>query len=1104
MRACWMQHTANCKNRDCSYTTKRIPFDLVNRRNSWITSRNLRNLDLNLKEILLTNNGLHSILFVTFGARAGTLSLLTTHNSLSNISFEEGRAESVSGRVCIRGDGLTTFIAGEHKNKTLETPTALELPTVSFGGRSTYIITCDGIAATGVPSYTTNVLRGRNRYCEKWSFRFDGGKDPLSFMERVKEMTEVQDFLAFFLPPRYFEELGDQIRKRQQKPRETFRNYVIEMQDMMQHLYIWRNDFKTLDELIKMDENYEVIRANHPEVGHEYRENRQTGPRRDDRTRQVLTSDEAPAINPATACRRSCYSVGNAEEEGSPSTARRDDGPDQSSFAPVKSFEMSDSRLIASVCIGVIIKDATIDTGASKSYISETLARQLRGASDVRKVESRIRLANGVTVDIKEAVEAEVSLEFGVMPGIMDEVLLGLDFLKKMKVEIRCADRTIVLETQEQVVRSIVSEPVTTTQTEEESIEGPTTLGVHKKVLKGKGACSGTRRCKGEYIRKDISGRLIALTALQLLWFPRKSYAKTMCGLPSNAKIIPDAYPLPRINNILDRLRNAKYISTIDLKNGYWQIPMSEESKKYTAFTVVGKGLFQWKVMPFGLTSAPATFQRTLDRVIGAEMEPWINHNNEHSIQGQEAKPSGDKLFFHGEGMSGNSVGCEEDETGSPDAAILFRNTIPREARLPGALYDEVTVGTGTGNCCPVDTAEMLKQIFSLVKNLLTKAARDQTRYYNLRRRVWKPEICELVLVKEHHLSNAGENFAAKLAPKYEDEAQGQKRYRRAHIMKYFKQKCQKNYEIINRKYTPLKIEAKEEGQETIIPEIKRNRSVQVATYQYKIIVLAISAKREADVEDKERYEQEQPGEQEVREEQDIPWFGESEQPGDQEDLEDEEETYFMKNFPVDPPDGGKLDCFIRRGRTYTQYIAQIRVTWTEIDSDSDIKETDPLVELPCPIGHQGWCHTTATHSPRSRPCWLLICHLASWMTILMRRRPVEYQTCCATRLRKSARMAGVYDSGQMSMESPTAYAFRQVEKLPSMFLLEKTWKCEEENLLKSSPTYILECNNAHMSERKMRASWMQSAANCKKRGCYTEVSGRIVQKRMRKFLDNI
>ncbi|KAL7726614.1 hypothetical protein ACLKA6_010479 [Drosophila palustris] len=54
-----------------------------------------------------------------------------------------------------------------------------------------------------------------------------------------------------------------------------------------------------------------------------------------------------------------------------------------------------------------------------------------------------------------------------------------------------------------------------------------------------------------------------------------------------NANSIPDAYPLPRIHHILERLRNAKYISTLDLKSGYWQIPMARGSREYTASDAV-------------------------------------------------------------------------------------------------------------------------------------------------------------------------------------------------------------------------------------------------------------------------------------------------------------------------------------------------------------------------------------------------------------------------------------------------------------------------------------------------------------------------------------
>lgn len=88
-----------------------------------------------------------------------------------------------------------------------------------------------------------------------------------------------------------------------------------------------------------------------------------------------------------------------------------------------------------------------------------------------------------------------------------------------------------------------------------------------------------------------------------------------------NQLTVMDAYPLPHIQGILSRLREARYISTLDLKSGYWQVPLSEASKPITAFTVPGRGLFQFNVLPFGLHSAPATFQRLLDRILGPEMD---------------------------------------------------------------------------------------------------------------------------------------------------------------------------------------------------------------------------------------------------------------------------------------------------------------------------------------------------------------------------------------------------------------------------------------------------------------------------------------------------
>ena len=84
-----------------------------------------------------------------------------------------------------------------------------------------------------------------------------------------------------------------------------------------------------------------------------------------------------------------------------------------------------------------------------------------------------------------------------------------------------------------------------------------------------------------------------------------------------NSLTVKDFHPLPRICEILESLAGDAHYSTFDMNSGFWQVPMDEESKQYTAFTLGSMGLYKCESMPFGLCNAPPTFQRLMQNCLG-------------------------------------------------------------------------------------------------------------------------------------------------------------------------------------------------------------------------------------------------------------------------------------------------------------------------------------------------------------------------------------------------------------------------------------------------------------------------------------------------------
>jgi hypothetical protein len=90
-----------------------------------------------------------------------------------------------------------------------------------------------------------------------------------------------------------------------------------------------------------------------------------------------------------------------------------------------------------------------------------------------------------------------------------------------------------------------------------------------------------------------------------------------------NEVTIKNNYPLPRIDDLFDQLKGAKYFSKIDLRSGYFQLKIRESDIPKTAF-VTHYEQFEFTVMSFGLTNAPAYFMNLMNKVFMDELDKFV------------------------------------------------------------------------------------------------------------------------------------------------------------------------------------------------------------------------------------------------------------------------------------------------------------------------------------------------------------------------------------------------------------------------------------------------------------------------------------------------
>ena len=120
-----------------------------------------------------------------------------------------------------------------------------------------------------------------------------------------------------------------------------------------------------------------------------------------------------------------------------------------------------------------------------------------------------------------------------------------------------------------------------------------------------------------DMLQKDIVERSSSPWASPIILVKKNDDSTRLCVdyRKLNSITRKDAYPLPRFDDTLDTLHGSMWFTTLDLASGYWQVEVEKPDQHRTALSNPN-GLFELKVMPFGLCNAPATFQRLMDLVL--------------------------------------------------------------------------------------------------------------------------------------------------------------------------------------------------------------------------------------------------------------------------------------------------------------------------------------------------------------------------------------------------------------------------------------------------------------------------------------------------------
>ena len=281
------------------------------------------------------------------------------------------------------------------------------------------------------------------------------------------------------------------------------------------------------------------------------------------------------------------------------------------------------SKAITKVYINGVQLNALIDTGSSDSYISEEIVRRHRWhrfpstTQIILASTSKSSSTNGhcfVTLRHKGTEYKKVKLS--VLPDLCSDVLLGHDFLQRhQSVEIPFDGNEPPLLICNLAVSTLPAR----------SLFSNLDPSCHP-------ICTKSRRHSNEeehFIQNEVN-RMLKEGIIEPSHSPWRAQVLVVTNERQKRRMVVDysqtinrftyldAYPLPRVDDMVDKISKFEIFSTVDLESAYHQIPISESEREYTAFEACNN-LYQFRRIPFGVTNGVACFQRAMSDLVQRE-----------------------------------------------------------------------------------------------------------------------------------------------------------------------------------------------------------------------------------------------------------------------------------------------------------------------------------------------------------------------------------------------------------------------------------------------------------------------------------------------------